>query len=248
VRLRKRTYSIAETAALTGLTVDAVRGRVRRGSLRSVERDGSRRIPHSELERAGLLPPELAAGTRGHLLDRLEAGQAGAPAGMLGELLDRLERQSVELAYYRSLHAVGANSRLLQEVAELRARVAALEEAAPQKALPAGAPEEEAPASAPSPPGPAHVEAGRLWLPSGVAAPRTEPHAAPPRAPAHHPSSSLVTLRTVRFAVEAVLILGAALAAWLADLEAVGVILVVGGAWLIVAVAELAAWNLEAGR
>jgi hypothetical protein len=52
----------------------------------------------------------------------------------------------------------------------------------------------------------------------------------------------------MRFAVEAVLILGAALAAWLAGLGALGVVLVVGGAWLIAALAELVAWNLEAGR
>ncbi|HEX2505963.1 MAG TPA: hypothetical protein VHK22_07130 [Gaiellaceae bacterium] len=238
---------MAEAAALTGLTVDAVRGRVRRGSLRSVERDGSRRIPHSELERAGLLPPESPTGLHGRLPDRHEAGQAGAPEGMLGELLDRLERQSVELAYYRSLDAVGATNRLLQEVAELRARVASLENDAPQKALPPAAPAEEAQPSF-TRPELAQAEASRLWLPSGVGAGTAPPAAAGAAAARRPPPPALVTLRTMRFAVEAVLILGAALAAWLAGLGALGVVLVVGGAWLIAALAELVAWNLEAGR
>jgi hypothetical protein len=181
------------------------------------------------------------------LPDRFEAGQAGAPEDLLGELLDRLERQSVELAYYRSLDAVGATNRLLQEVAELRARVAALENEAPQKALPPAAPDEEARPSVP-PPGLAQAEVGRLWLPSGVGAGTASPAAAAPAATRRPPPPTLVTLRTIRFAVEAVLILGAALAAWLAGLGALGVVLVVGGSWLIAALTELVAWNLEASR
>lgn len=51
-----RTVTIREAAELVGTTRDAIRGRVERGSLQSVlGRDGARRIPVSELRRAGLL-------------------------------------------------------------------------------------------------------------------------------------------------------------------------------------------------
>ena len=51
-----RTVTIREAAELAGTTRDAIRGRVERGSLQSVlGRDGARRIPVSELRRAGLL-------------------------------------------------------------------------------------------------------------------------------------------------------------------------------------------------
>ena len=49
-------YTIREAAELCGLSRDAMRGRVERETVRSVlGRDGMRRIPRSELQRAGLL-------------------------------------------------------------------------------------------------------------------------------------------------------------------------------------------------
>jgi len=49
-------YTIREAADLAGMSRAAMRGRVERQSLRSVlGRDGKRRVPRSELERAGLL-------------------------------------------------------------------------------------------------------------------------------------------------------------------------------------------------
>lgn len=52
----QRVYTIREAADLCGMSRDAMRGRVERGSVRSVlGRDGLRRIPASELQRAGLV-------------------------------------------------------------------------------------------------------------------------------------------------------------------------------------------------
>jgi hypothetical protein len=46
---------VAQAAELTGLTKDAIRGRIRRGALASDVRDGRHRIPLAELRRHGLL-------------------------------------------------------------------------------------------------------------------------------------------------------------------------------------------------
>jgi hypothetical protein len=250
VRLRKRTYSIPEVAALTGLTVDAVRGRLKRGSLASIVKDGRRRIPHAELARAGLLPPQpensaadVQAGVS--LPEPLSPASSGAGAALVAELLDRLERQSVELAHYRALEAASGNARLLQELAHLRARVAALEGAPEQRALSAGgeaglqpSPQRSAALTGPT-------ERSRLWLPPTAGMPPSTTHAGPPPVAASRQPLTLPTLRAGRFAVEALLILGAALGSWLAGFDALGIILVVGAVWLIVALAELVAWQLE---
>lgn len=49
------TYTIRQAAELCGLSVVAMRKRVDRGGVRAVLYEGVRRIPHSELERQGLL-------------------------------------------------------------------------------------------------------------------------------------------------------------------------------------------------
>lgn len=84
--------TIAEAATATGLSKKAIRNRVDRGQLRAVLRDGVRRIPHSELERAGLWPHAIEAASR-----QPAAKEAWA------ELLARLERQAAELAQLRAL-------------------------------------------------------------------------------------------------------------------------------------------------
>jgi len=96
------TLSIAEAAEATGLTKKALRNRVDREQIRAVLRDGIRRIPRSELERAGLSvrSPEAAA----EVAEGQEAapGQPGSPSA-ISEVLDRLERQAGELAELRVL-------------------------------------------------------------------------------------------------------------------------------------------------
>ena len=57
--MKKRTYTIAEAAELTGLTRKALARRVERGSLQSLVRGGRRMIPHAELVRAGLIVDEI---------------------------------------------------------------------------------------------------------------------------------------------------------------------------------------------
>lgn len=112
------TVTIREAADLTGLTVKALRLRVEREQLRSVLKDGRRRIPVSELVRHGLLKEGGSAGTSKEpqvmpqldimvLLDRLEA-QAGQLAehrlitqqseAVTGEARAELDRARLELA------------------------------------------------------------------------------------------------------------------------------------------------------
>jgi len=81
-----RTYTIAEAAPLTELSARALRARVDRGQIRSVLRDGARRIPHTELERAGLL--------QGSTPDTTE---------VIRELTAKLDAQAAELAQLRAL-------------------------------------------------------------------------------------------------------------------------------------------------
>lgn len=51
-----RVLTLSEASDLTGLTEKALRRCIERGSLQSVLRDGARRIPMAELDRAGLVP------------------------------------------------------------------------------------------------------------------------------------------------------------------------------------------------
>lgn len=51
-----RTYTLREAAELCGLELSVMRKRADRGTLRTVKRGGVRLVPHSELERLGLLP------------------------------------------------------------------------------------------------------------------------------------------------------------------------------------------------
>lgn len=104
--------TIREAAATTGLTRTAIRGRVERGSLRSVVgRDGKRRIPRSELERAGLIDH-----VRGHDGDTGVAGVGGTTLDVASmdafvALLESLQAQSVALTE----RAVAAETRLQLE-------------------------------------------------------------------------------------------------------------------------------------
>jgi excisionase family DNA binding protein len=50
------TYSLREAAELCGVSLAAMRSRADRGSIETVMRGAQRRVPRSELERAGLLP------------------------------------------------------------------------------------------------------------------------------------------------------------------------------------------------
>jgi excisionase family DNA binding protein len=134
-----RTYTITEAAELTGMSRKAIARRVERGSLRSVYRNGRRRIPRSELARAGLLEETenrpLAGDPAAPFLSRPAAGTdleaTGTTEDMLAalfrEVLDRFERQSQEIAQYRALTVQAESLRLTNELADLRVRLAELE-------------------------------------------------------------------------------------------------------------------------
>ncbi|MDQ3971073.1 MAG: helix-turn-helix domain-containing protein [Thermoproteota archaeon] len=96
------TLTIAEAAEATGLTKKAIRNRVDRGQLRAVLRDGVRRIPRSELDRAGLDADSLEAGD-GADIRQGAASRQPKETSAWAELLDRLERQAGELAELRVL-------------------------------------------------------------------------------------------------------------------------------------------------
>jgi excisionase family DNA binding protein len=139
-----RTYTITEAADLTGLSRKAIARRVERGSLRSVVRSGRRRIPRTELERAGLLdggeqhPPD--GDPAAPFLPRPSSEALAETtstedmlAALFREVLDRFERQSQEIAQYRALTVQAESLRLNNELAELRVRLAELERQPPQE-------------------------------------------------------------------------------------------------------------------
>jgi hypothetical protein len=137
-----KTLTVSEAATLGGVTPKAIRRRVERGTLRSVlGADQRRRIPLSELERAGLVAPGGASppgvmgqGNRG-------AAPQGHVAGVLdaGQILARLEALAAENGRLRVLEERAgslerqidaerqARERIEQELFASRARVAELD-------------------------------------------------------------------------------------------------------------------------
>jgi excisionase family DNA binding protein len=267
-----RTFTIAEAAELSGLSRKAIARRVERGSLRSVVRNGRRRIPRSELERAGLLAegdedtPNLDPGAL--LLPRpapggLEAAarQDDVLATLVRELLDRLERQSGEMAQLRALTVEAESLRLTNELTELRGRIAELEGERPGT----GATPHTAEVSSRITELSRQVEelaARGIWLP-----PHARPHpgaqtqgrqfaqaAAPVPMPAQTSSASQPAPaarlqrpggRFARFLLEAVFLVGVALAAWQVGLSPLAIGAAMAVAWVVVAVVEWAASRPE---
>jgi VIT1/CCC1 family predicted Fe2+/Mn2+ transporter len=136
-----RTLTITEAAEATGATVKAIRNRCDRGQLRFVLQRGVRRIPLSELQRAGLLEGELGeeleAGERTdgaavrELVSRellAELGRAQAELGRVRALTERTEttaRELRELARQAEAEAAAERDRRVaaeRELAELRRR------------------------------------------------------------------------------------------------------------------------------
>lgn len=97
------TLTIAEAAEATGLTKKAIRNRVDRGQLKAVLRDGVRRIPLSELDRAGLATTTPETDSEAGIGQEATSGQPQEASSGWTELLGRLERQASELAELRQL-------------------------------------------------------------------------------------------------------------------------------------------------
>lgn len=109
--------TVGEASRMTGATVKAIRRRIERETLRSVlGADGKRRIPVSELRRAGLLVGEGNA--LGPVGERVEAG---TPAG--NDVIDRLVEAEVRAAT-AELRLIAEQSDRLVE-GERRARLEA---------------------------------------------------------------------------------------------------------------------------
>jgi excisionase family DNA binding protein len=263
-----RTYTITEAADLTGVSRKAIARRVERGSLRSVVRNGRRRIPRSELERAGLLGEGDNRPRDGDpaapFLPRPAIGgalaEAGAPEDMLTslvrEVLDRFERQSQEIAQYRALTVQAESLRLTNELADLRVRLAELERE-PQQPDPA--PQQAAQHAAASDLGRRVSELTKqveelskreIWLPPR-AAPAPPRHAATPMPPAQPrpaappqpqrqpmPPTAYRLSRPLRFALEAAFIVVVAVIVWQAELSTPAIAVAMGVAWTLVAVVE----------
>jgi excisionase family DNA binding protein len=247
---RKRTYTIAEAAELTGLSRKAVTRRVERGSLRSLVRRGRRLIPRSELVRTGLIPPEAEPRDRAGptpglpspqstpLADPLSPFGDQALAALLRELLERLERQASEIAQYRAITAQAESLRWDSEVSELRVRLAALENERQPPELEAGMAASRKDLHART-----RAATDRIWLPPSAGSTQArrdrvsdEPPGAGSVAAAGGLPHSLG--RRLAFAVEAILIAGVAAAAWLADLPPAGIVAAVGVAWIVIAILE----------
>ena len=135
-----RTLTIKETAEATGLTIKAVRSRIERGTLPAVVRDGLRRIPYSELVRAGLVEADNGAAI-GQLPRQGTAAESPQP-DVLAELVNRLEAQAEELGRLKAITAAAETTsdqeheraeQLETEVIELCAKVAELEAQQPRR-------------------------------------------------------------------------------------------------------------------
>jgi len=126
------TLTLAQAAEQTGLTAAALARRVERGTLRAVLIDGKRRVPVSELERAGLLAGDQERDELGQLRADLAAARAltqRAEATAKTEV-DAHERTKVALAE----HAATAKTAQAQ-TDELRADLDAIVKAGPIRAL-----------------------------------------------------------------------------------------------------------------
>ena len=112
------TYTLREAATATGMSQEALRKRVDRGTVRSVKRDGVRRIPRSELERAGL-----------------RIGEPADASDVVRELTETIRRQERELVSLRALpERVESTRRDHEREAEARAAAEVRAQAAEEEA------------------------------------------------------------------------------------------------------------------
>jgi excisionase family DNA binding protein len=249
-----RTCTISEAAELTGLSRKAIARRVDRGTLRSVVKNGRRRIPVSELERAGLLPDEGEVfDPQRLLLPASNSAGAAIPAdalvAFLREMFDRFERQAGELAQYRALTTQAESLRMAGELADLRTRLAALE--SPSRPAPE-------PAPAHGTPQPVGEPGDRtLWLPGqreGVPVPRPDGNDRTVR-PAYDLAAAQALQRPrrgfprgFRFAAEALFIVAVALGAWSAHLKPLAIVAGMALAWVLAALFEALSWRQRRGQ
>ena len=119
-----RTYSLREAAELCGTTLVAMRSRADRGSLQTVLQDGERRVPHAELERAGLLPhAELRQLRRRveELTDELASSRQLVVSTERAAAAEREARERLEAALFERQAAAAAAIATADELRSLEA-------------------------------------------------------------------------------------------------------------------------------
>jgi len=136
-----QSYSLREAAELCGTTITAMRSRADRGSLKTVLLDGERRVPHTELDRAGLLPDAERQELRrrvDQLTSELAASRQLVVSTERAAEAEREARERVEAKLFeREAAALQAEQAAAEAIAasdELRALEADLKAAGPIKA------------------------------------------------------------------------------------------------------------------
>jgi excisionase family DNA binding protein len=106
--------TIRQAAKTCGIGYEALRRRVDRGTIRSVKgHDGVRRIPRSELERAGLWPGAPAPGADVQLRAELAQARTQLQSALARARVEREARERAEAAAfeYRASQAVAEAQR-----------------------------------------------------------------------------------------------------------------------------------------
>jgi len=136
-----QSYSLREAAELCGTTLTAMRSRADRGSLTTVLHDGERRVPHIELERAGLLPDAERQELRrrvDQLTNELAASRQLVVSTERAAEAEREARERVEAKLFEreavALQAEQAAAEAIAASDELRALEADLRSAGPIRA------------------------------------------------------------------------------------------------------------------
>jgi DNA-binding transcriptional MerR regulator len=122
-------FTIRQAARVCEINPEALRRRVDRGTIRAAKgHDGLRRIPRSELERAGLWPGQKTPAGQGVELERARRELAALGARAAAE---QQARERAELAHHQ---ARAAQQTAEAQRAELRAELDALAAAGPIRA------------------------------------------------------------------------------------------------------------------
>jgi hypothetical protein len=114
-------FTIRQAARVCEINPEALRRRVDRGTIQAAKgRDGTRRIPRSELERAGLWPGQQPAGQEVELRAELERVRRELAALGARAAAEQQARERAELAHHQARAAQqSAEAQRAELVAEL---------------------------------------------------------------------------------------------------------------------------------
>jgi hypothetical protein len=131
------TFTIREAAGACGLTYEALRARVDRGTIRAGKRreDGARVIPKSELQRVGLLPGDAQTDLQAEVLRlraELKTHRVLTEKAQVETTAERKARERMEEAFHRARAEKQAADQAAQE---LRTQLEEIAAAGPIRAL-----------------------------------------------------------------------------------------------------------------